>query len=375
MFYILKLIAKTISTFSKTFNIGSGYTWPGHIILKLYPNILKDKKIIFKKGIILISGTNGKTTTSKLLAHILRNQGYSVLHNQTGANLLNGIVACITLDGKFPIDYGVFECDEFALPQIIKELSPTCLVLLNLSRDQLDRYGEVDIIFERWQTAFKDLSSGTTIIADREQDKFSNLGEIFSGRVLYFDANEQFLAKSNLKGSFNAKNINASLMVNTFFNLDHEQAVLSLASFGAAYGRGEVITYKNVNFKIYLAKNPASFNRNLALTFDEEHDAILCILNDKIPDGRDVSWIYDIDPIKLYDFCNEYDLYVSGSRCLDMAIRLNYSQVKINKDNVVSSLYEATQKIIKNGKRNVIVFPNYSAMLEFRKVLIGRKIL
>jgi len=105
------IISKLIKFVSSTFNLGSGYTWPGHVALLVNPNFLKSRRISFKKGVVLVSGTNGKTTTTKLITHLLEKAGYTVSHNKSGANLLNGIASSIILDfpafGDLNRDFGV----------------------------------------------------------------------------------------------------------------------------------------------------------------------------------------------------------------------------------------------------------------------------
>src|SRR3990167_6761454 len=176
MLIIAIISGRIISWFGRIFNLGAGGTWPGEVALILNPNILQGLVAHIKKGIIVVAGTNGKTTTSLMIVKILEQHGYSVVHNSSGANLLNGVVsACIQKAnwlGKLSADWGVFEVDENSLPQVLKQMqchsehseessesvrsdaaldaSPSVqhdrksliLVLLNLFRDQLDRYGE-----------------------------------------------------------------------------------------------------------------------------------------------------------------------------------------------------------------------------------------
>lgn len=387
MYNFLVILAKLASYSIKVLGLGAGFTWPGHIGLKLKPNLLANDKIVFKKGVILISGTNGKTTTSKLVTHLLESNGFSVVHNTSGANLVNGLATIILLKSKLfrglVADIGVFEVDEFALPHVLKYLKPRCLVLLNLSRDQLDRYGETDIIFERWLEEIKNLDKETTVFFDSDQQEFSAFSSLDNASYKKFIANEAYLALTQLRGSFNAKNVSVAAMVAEAFGLTSQQIMDSLKKFKQAYGRGEVAEY-SVNgekalYHVYLAKNPASFNHNIELMadFTPESTALFFILNDNIPDGRDVSWIYDIEAEKLYEYAKRFNkIYVSGTRCLDMVVRLQYAGLKVDKQNVSPNLGHVANMITKDPEiKDVLAFPNYSAMLELREHIVGRKIL
>jgi lipid II isoglutaminyl synthase (glutamine-hydrolysing) len=381
-FYFVILLAKLIKLISKLLNIGSGYTWPGHVVLKLYPDIFKHPKFKFPYGHIFISGTNGKTTTAKLVTHLLEESGLNVVHNKTGANLLNGIASELalstTLWGKAPYDVGVFEVDEYALPHLLKDISPNVLVLLNLSRDQLDRYGEVDLVLERWLASIKELSSSTEIVLDATQPYFNAVKNNFEGEITYFDDSKDYLGNTSLVGSFNARNINASVFVGMLLGFSEDELLKSLKDFTYAYGRGETIDYKGKAVKVLLAKNPASFNTNLDcfVSKEIEGDSILFILNDNIPDGRDVSWIYDIDQELLKESCRDKKIFVTGTRYLDMAIRLHYAGVEVPEENINSSLNILLTKITNDNSLNsLIALPNYSAMLSLRKKLSGKAIL
>ena len=157
-------LGKLISFFSEKTSLGAGGTWPGEVALALQPNILQYFASRFSKGIILVAGTNGKTTTSLMIKKVLESDNNWVVHNNSGANLLNGLVsACIkhsSWNGSFQADYGVFEVDENTLPEVLKFVkfikSKVIIVLLNLFRDQLDRYGEVDVIAEKWEKALRE---------------------------------------------------------------------------------------------------------------------------------------------------------------------------------------------------------------------------
>jgi UDP-N-acetylmuramyl tripeptide synthase len=354
-------IAKVVKLFINILGIGSGYTWSGQVALITHPNILKEHQLFPKKGLIFVSGTNGKTTTVKMLVHLLQKNGYKVTTNSSGANLLNGIVAALALDtsifGIAHSDYGVFEVDEFTLPSVLKQVSPDYLFLLNLSRDQLDRYGETDIILDRWLNSVHSLSVDTKVFLNKNQPEFAQIKEAFKGRVILSEA-----TSSDFVEEFAP-----------FINISLEDARKSLSNFQPAWGRGEVIKHNNFTWKICLAKNPASFDTNLDSCGAE---TFLFIFNDNIPDGRDVSWIYDISTEKLKAACYGKNIYVSGKRAFDMAVRLQYAGISIDKSKVIPNVQEAVL-FVENGCgcKEAVAFPNYSSMLELRKILLGRSIL
>jgi len=379
MLFIANQLNKIIFSGVKILKGGKGYTLPGFIILKLFPNILKgfDKK--YPKGIILISGTNGKTTTSKLITDILRSNKIKVVNNSTGSNLLRGIVTSLLLDLNllgFPkSQVAVIEVDEFVLPTLLNFITPKALVLLNLSRDQLDRFGETDTILAKWVKALQDLSSKTTLVLDSTQEISIPLSKEFKGDTKFF--NDFKHSKLTVTEFFNVKNINAALKVVSLFKLTLNDCLNVVNNFEYAYGRGEVITFADKKFTLYLAKNPASLNNNIeSLSTTNTMDTILFILNDNIPDGRDVSWIYDVDPSNLKAACKKKNIYVSGTRCFDMATRLHYAGVTLEKNNINPDIPTVLNLITKNENiSSVGVLPNYSSMLSFRKITLGRNIL
>src|SRR3989344_8726669 len=170
---LLILFGKLLSKASCFLNVGSGSTWPGHIALSISKNFIKEiVKANPQLKIILIAGTNGKTTTGRLIQTILEKSKYMVFQNEAGANLLNGIASSLLLHSsilsKINYDYAIFEVDEATLPLILKEMSPDYLILLNLFRDQLDRYGEVNTIVKKWANAIKNLLPKTKLILNAD---------------------------------------------------------------------------------------------------------------------------------------------------------------------------------------------------------------
>ena len=146
------VLGKLIMLATRILGLGVGGTWPGEVILRFNKNFLKKMERKLKKGIIVLSGTNGKTTTASMISAILKQNNLKVLNNPSGANLLNGLASAFIkdakLNGQLRSDIAVFEVDEANLPAVLKQLTPEIVLLLNLSRDQLDRYGEVEIILE-----------------------------------------------------------------------------------------------------------------------------------------------------------------------------------------------------------------------------------
>lgn len=380
---VLSILITKISHFLiRLFTRNPGLTWPGHLVLTLFPDILRHPAFSLSKGYIFVSGTNGKTTTAKLITHILKAQNTKVVTNKSGANLLNGIVTELLLDksifGTSHADIGVIEVDEFNLTLLLKYIEPRVLVLLNLSRDQLDRFGETDTILERWKESVAHLKLNTTLVLDSTQDVFKEFTTLFRGTILYFNNSLEKNLTYPLKGDFNVKNINAATTVVTSLGIKKTKCFTALLSFDAAYGRGEKLFYKNTFYTLFLAKNPASFNNNLDILAQSDFlDTATClfVLNDAIPDGRDVSWIYDIDATKIKTALVNKNIFISGTRAFELALRFKYACVNVVIENVDCNLKNVLAKITALKVKEVVVFPNYSAMLQSRKILTGKKIL
>jgi len=204
---------------------------------------------------------------------------------------------------------------------------------------------------------------------------------VHSGLVAFFTDASDNMEFTPLVGRFNALNVNASVLLCDRLGLSAEEIKKALKSFEPAFGRGEVLSKDSQEFYVFLAKNPASFNNNLQMLLEDPffqgREGLLFILNDNIPDGRDVSWIYDIEPDLLFKVCAGKSVYVSGTRNLDMQIRLNYAGVMHVKNlgNLVDPGGLAPSLLDQVLEKQVVVLPNYSAMLEFRKLLTGKDIL
>ncbi|WP_017293935.1 Mur ligase family protein [Geminocystis herdmanii] len=430
--------AKIITGIVKLFKLGSASVLPGEIASRFHPQLLNLLSTQLSQGLILVVGTNGKTTTSLLLKDILVNKGYKVIHNSTGANLINGLVTCLIMHsnlwGKLTADYAILEVDENVLPLALKQCNPTHILALNLFRDQLDRYGEVDTISYRWQSSIEPLNKDTIIILNGDDPTLCYLGQNLSQKVLYFGLNEPELyleeiphavdsiycpkcgtsldykgvylshlgdydcpscdfTKSKLDinssewsqiliGVYNKYNTLAAGLVAESIDIEREIINDTITNFKAAFGRAEELTIKDKKIRILLSKNPVGMNETIRAVNDIRQvnlsSPILMVLNDRTPDGTDVSWIWDVDTEKLVEMGG--NIVVSGDRVYDMALRLKYSLDTLESSMnliVEETLQNAINKALELTPTNetLYIIPTYSAMLEVRKILIGRDIL
>lgn len=420
-------LGKTLIFLSSKFNLGSGSTWPGHIALKLNKNFIKEILINSNTKVIVVAGTNGKTTTSRLITSIIRENDKSYLQNKAGANLINGLASTIIrgskLTGKLEKDYLIFESDENALPLVLKQINdPDYIVCLNLFRDQLDRYGEVDSIAKKWKNAFDNLSSKTSLILNADDPQISFLGNDSKANVKYFgleknDENKELkhgadsthcpncndkldfsnvffshlgfwkcadckLARPHpdleklpnypLVGNYNKYNCLAAALFGLCEKISQEKISNAFKSFTPAFGRQEKLNYKGKNVQLFLSKNPTSFNESLEAVNELKGENILILLNDRIPDGLDISWIWDINFEELLN--KNMHIGVSGDRGQEMSLRLKYTQIFAHNYN---DPQVAIDKMVEELKEDetLYILPNYSAMLDIRKIITGRKIL
>jgi UDP-N-acetylmuramyl tripeptide synthase len=433
--------AKTVTAVVRWLRLGAASVLPGAIALRLQPQLLPLLWGQVKQGVILVAGTNGKTTTSLLLRSLLQSQGWRVAHNETGANLINGLVTALlantNLWGQLKADFAILEVDENILPLILKDCQPRIILALNLFRDQLDRYGEVDTIARRWQAAIAPLPKDTAIILNADDPSLSHLGQQLPQRVLFFGLSEPSLyleeiphavdsiycpscghlldyqgvylshlgdfhcpscgfSKSQpafhsrdwpqiLIGVYNKYNTLAAGLIGQELGIDTPTIFETVRSFRAAFGRAEELTVAGKHVRILLSKNPVGMNETIRAVNDikaqEKASTALLVLNDRTPDGTDVSWIWDVDTEKLVS--SGGTLVVSGDRAYDMALRLQYSRSKINgnADGLQLIIKEELQEAINTALKStpagetLHILPTYSAMLEVRGILTGRQIL
>lgn len=180
---------------------GGGTALPGTVAQRLYPRLLPTVTSRLPEGMVLVSGTNGKTTTSRLLSSMLSADGLRVLHNRSGSNLLRGIasslVSATSVSGRPAADIGLFETDEAVLPLVLKQTMPRVVVLNNLFRDQLDRYGELDTLYRSWESTVASLDPETCLVVNADDPALARLAGAARCRVVYFglDAPEHSLSE------------------------------------------------------------------------------------------------------------------------------------------------------------------------------------
>jgi UDP-N-acetylmuramyl tripeptide synthase len=418
--------------------LGAASVLPGEIARRLQPKVLPLLFGQVRRGVILVVGTNGKTTTSLLLCTILERQGWRVAHNATGANLINGLVTTLlentNLLGQLDADYAILEVDENVLPLVLRDCQPQFILGLNLFRDQLDRYGEVDTISRRWQNAIAPLPAETVVVLNADDPTLSHLGQQLPQKVLFFGLSEpeayleeiphavdsiycpscghpldykgvylshlgdyhcpscgfskSLLAVDSrewpqiLIGIYNKYNTLAAGLVAKEMGIDTAAIFDTIKTFRAAFGRAEELEVNGKHVRILLSKNPVGMNETIRAVNDIQKNGgastKLLILNDRTPDGTDVSWIWDVDTEKLVALGGT--IVVSGDRVYDMALRLRYSQTDgennfklIVKEDMQEAITTALEHTPANETLHIL--PTYSAMLEVRGLLTGRKIL
>ena len=438
MFFIAFTLAKLADWIIHTFNLGSGSTWPGEVALRFDPHFVRHSLDRTPVKVILVAGTNGKTTTSLLIRYGLQKAGRKVIHNAEGANLLNGVASSLIRSSPVlagvSAEYAVFELDENAFSHILLEIqNPHAVVLLNLFRDQLDRYGEVNAISARWTNALSHLSKKTVAIINGDDPRLTYIGKNSSALVFYFGAEqkdkqkkdiphdvdsvycprcgnklnysvmsyshlgdfscsscqfsspekwtESLPAISQFPGTYNRYNVRAVVLtLSHILGITPQDALSHIKHAHPAFGRQEQFEARGKKWIAILSKNPSGFNQSI----DSLHEilgnnktTICIILNDRIPDGTDVSWIWDVEFEKVFQFA--HSIVVSGDRTYDAAIRMEtasagkYMSTALTAEcTLKNALSLAAQK---ENNNPIIILATYTGMLEARKLLLGRALL
>ena len=356
---IILVLAKLLGGLSRALGKGSGVMVAGRLILALSPNAVA--KLASGKKIILVSGTNGKSTTSRLIAEALRTK-HSVAHNYTGANLHPGIAQALGENPK--AQFAVLEVDELVLPWAIEQTNPELIVLLNLGRDQLDRLSEVRIVSSKWRSALKGKQMKVLASCD---DPFVVYAAASAGEVIWFSAgerghidaatcpvcgallnwsdggasfscscgftkpesnwrlkdqilisgNKELEIKSQIPGKAALQNAARALIVADKFGVDLISASEAIRKISSVDGRFAIKKIADTEFRLLLSKNPASWRETLQTSAHGPKDVLL-VVNANTQDGKDTSWLWDVD----FQPLQYRNVLVAGDRRIDVSARL-----------------------------------------------------
>ncbi len=402
MLWLGKLIQKTTRLFHN-----NGSALPGYFIERLYPAFIEKSLKKLPDGVIVISGTNGKTTTTKVVSETLQKLGVRVITNSSGSNMTRGLISTVVrhsrLFGRLPFDVAVLEVDEAYAAVLAKKVPIRAALVLNVMRDQLDRFGEIDITAQYLGLLTKAVERFVVLNADDK--RVAKLPTKSSVQKVYFGATETLrkdlknddewhgqvqksatqadivLESSNgyeigikghrstvtkLEGVHNHLNFLAAfgLLTSLKPEVNQNDLIDVMSTTGPAFGRGERIKVGDSTIDIQLVKNPSSFTQTVGAVRLENYKTVTISINDAYADGRDVSWLWDANVDK---FKNLGQLFTAGSRRYDIAVRLKYADIKTHE--VFSSESEMINKLAKDSGVHVI-FCTYTAMMSLRKALV-----
>ncbi|NTW62174.1 DUF1727 domain-containing protein [Candidatus Saccharibacteria bacterium] len=393
---------------------GGGSALPGLIVEHIDPEFVRHTLSDLPMGVVVVSGTNGKTTTTKMVVELLESQGMKVFTNRTGSNFSRGVVAAllgdINLQGKLDADIAVLELDEAHAVSFVSKVTPRFSLILNVMRDQLDRFGEVDYT-AKLLTKIAEATTDKTIL-NREDPRIANIAKsLDKSKTDFFGLNSTLLSMfpsdDNLHGQvknsdpviparvtlesvrdgsasfcINDKVVSTKIKLSGVYNIynaaaaitltyaimnnkvDEAKLLRSLANIEPAFGRGEVLTVDDQPLEIVLVKNPSGFRLGL-VSFNPDNYVTMIAINDNYADGRDMSWLWDVDFTSLQ---KDGVKQVSGIRAYDMALRLQYDEVKI--ESVDTDLTVAVKRFIKSSKNQPKrIYCTYTAMTSIRRIL------
>ena len=391
---------------------GGGSALPGLFVEKIDKNFVKDTLAQLPHGVVLISGTNGKTTTTKMVVELLEGQGLKVFTNRTGSNFVRGVAAAllgeVTARGKLHVDIAVLELDEAHAVHFVNQIPPRYSLLLNVMRDQLDRFGEIDTTASMLEHIAK--ATTDTVVINREDPRLRRIAAHLQKNVSYFGLDDSLRAtfpsdddmhaktigstkrpdadvilqsigdqstfiisgKSlsthlKLKGIYNIYNAAAALALTRAIvgkSLDEQKLLNSVADVMPAFGRGETVTVHGQPCELVLVKNPSGFRLSLH-SFDPANTATMIVINDNYADGRDMSWLWDVS----FESLRKNGVSeVSGVRAYDMALRLDYDDVSVGHvdTDIKKSLHKFLSDHRETPKR---IYCTYTAMLALRREL------
>jgi UDP-N-acetylmuramyl tripeptide synthase len=442
MYRLAHVLARLVRAASRRVGRSGGTTAPGRLLLRLSPSALGRMARDLDEGSLLVSATNGKTTTAAMLAACLERAGRPVVHNRAGSNRAWGVATALLDAGRTRGQLGLFEVDEAWLPTVADQVQPRLLVLSNLFRDQLDRYGELDLLADRWAELVARFENRAAFVLNADDPLVADLGRERAG-VTYFGVEDDSQALRGMQHAADSKHCrncgaayvydavylghmgryrctncgrerphpdvaatsvrldgmtgsqvsvrtpqgpielalplpglynvyNAVAAVATALELGVEPATVkqALEGFGGAFGRVETIPIDGHRVSILLVKNPAGANEVLrTLTLEDGRVDLWLALNDRIADGRDVSWIWDADFEVLAGRVRRATC--TGTRAEEMALRLKYAGIDAELQ-VERDLERSLDAAVASAGERLYALPTYTALLELRDLLARR---
>lgn len=408
---------------------------PGAFALKICPTLINDINSIVTKKVIVTCGTNGKTTTNNLMCSALEAKGYNVLCNRLGANMLSGIattyIQAANIWGKIKADYACLEIDEAYTPIVFKQIRPDIMVITNLFRDQLDRYGEIDITVNIIKRAIAQID-GVKMVLNADDPLCVQFGREKKVEAVYYGISEQVLPQvdDTKEGRFcpicgeeqkfnfyhysqlgdfycpscgykrpvpeyDVRNVslktpikftinNKPMEVNYkgFYNIYNLAAVYAaldtagentddfsklLEGYKPQIGRMQEFNICGKPVILSLSKNPAGFNQAIStVNTDERKKDVIIAINDLANDGRDVSWLWDVDFHKIKDE-HLNTLATTGIRVYDISLRFKYAGIDV--DFMTNNMKYAVSKAVKTDSEVVYILVNYTALYPTEAVL------
>ena len=414
---------------------GQGQAMPGLVVERVSPGYANRALAALPDGVVMVTGTNGKTTTTSFVVELLRATGRSVLTNATGSNLARGLTSSVVADaswrGRLRHDVAVLEVDEAVAPSFAAAVGPRWMLVLNVGRDQLDRFGEVGRVVELLAEAARHTSGGVVVSADDSrlvaagralEAAGSTVAWFGAGHGLHerFPTDDQLVAVARVAGvepgapedarpapaarptpdvaltvsegrraTFDiagpdgapARTAVADLVVDGHYNhlnaaaalalvrrlvpdADDAALVAALARVGFAPGRGEAFTLADGStLRLVLVKNPVGLHQALS-AFLAPGEATMFVINDDWADGRDVSWLWDVE-IEM----DGGPAIAAGTRAADIALRLRHAGADVT--DVEVELPAALDLVLaRPGPRTV--FATYTAMRALRPLVERR---
>ncbi len=413
------LLGKSVAGAVRLRGKSSAQALPGLVVEKIVPGYLPAMLKQLPDGVTIITGTNGKTTTTKMVVELLRANGKRVLTNPTGSNMTRGIISSVSQQakhgGKLPFDIAVLEMDEAYAKHFTTMLRPKFVLGLNASRDQLDRFGEVDTVAKLISETMLAATEG--IITNADDKRLSAAVREAKTPVHYFGVSPKLLkffprddelvaidastptlqaadvplaveltdfegatatyrlgktietVPLHVTGQHNFQNAAAALALVRAIMPDIEPAKLikQLELVKPAFGRGQTFMLKDGSaLQLNLVKNPASFRQGLA-SYVKVSTNVMIAINDRVADSRDMSWLWDVDFSSLQGQTIEL---TAGSRAVDMALRLQYDAVPVK--NIEPDL-DAALKTFCALPGDKVIFASYTAMLHLHAALERKK--